>query len=110
MAVYSNLTVDQGSDISYTIDVTDSNGDSINLSGYTVAGQIRKSYSSLTSVSFTAAVTNTSTGEVTISLTSTQTNDMKAGRYLYDVEMTSSGGTVTRILEGQIEVIAGVTR
>jgi len=35
---------------------------------------------------------------------------MKAGRYLYDVEMTSSGGTVTRILEGQIEVIAGVTR
>jgi len=110
MAVYSNLTVDQGSDISYTIDVTDSNGDSINLSGYTVAGQIRKSYSSLTSVSFTAVVTNTSTGEVTISLTSTQTNDMKAGRYLYDVEMTSSGGTVTRILEGQIEVIAGVTR
>jgi len=110
MAVYSNLTVDQGSDISYTIDVTDANGDAINLSGYTVAGQIRKSYSSLTSVSFTAVVTNTSTGEVTISLTSTQTNDMKAGRYLYDVEMTSSGGTVTRILEGQIEVIAGVTR
>jgi len=110
MAVYSNLTVDQGSDITYTIDVTDSNGDPVNLSGYTVAGQIRKSYASLTAVDFTATVTNTSTGEVTINLTSTQTNDMKAGRYLYDVEMTSSGGTVTRILEGQIEVIAGVTR
>lgn len=110
MAVYSNLTVDQGSDITYSIDVTDANGDAVNLTGYTIAGQIRKSYSSSTAVSFTAAVTNVSTGEVTISLSSSQTNAMKAGRYLYDVEMTSSAGVVTRVLEGQIEVMAGVTR
>ena len=110
MAVYSNLTVDQGSDITYTIDVTDSDGNSVNLTGYTIAGQVRKSYSSSTAVDFTAAVTNASNGTVTISLSSTQTNNMKAGRYLYDVEMTSTGGTITRILEGQIEVMAGVTR
>ena len=44
-----------------------------------------------------------------IGLTNTQTNAMKAGRYVYDVEITSSGGTKTRVLEGQIEITPGVT-
>ena len=48
MAVYSNIVVDQGADYSAGIDVTDSDGDALNLTGYTVAGQIRKTYSSST--------------------------------------------------------------
>ena len=43
MAIYSNLTVDQGSNFQADIDVTDTDGDALNLAGYTVAGQIRKS-------------------------------------------------------------------
>ena len=39
-----------------------------------------------------------------------QTNALAAGRYVNDVEMTSSGGGVTRVLEGQVEVTPGVTR
>jgi hypothetical protein len=35
---------------------------------------------------------------------------MKFGRYVYDVEITSSGGTVSRVIEGQVEVMPGVTR
>jgi len=42
-------------------------------------------------------------------LTNAQTNAMKAGRYVYDVEITSSGGTKTRVLEGQLEITPGVT-
>ena len=34
---------------------------------------------------------------------------MKAGRYVYDVEI-NSGGTITRVVEGQVEVTPGVTR
>lgn len=110
MAVYSNLTVDQGSDVTFTIDVTDTNGDVLNLTGYSAAGQIRKSFSSSTAVDFTATITNATRGEVTLQLSNTQTNAMKAGRYLYDVEITSSGGAKTRVLEGQLEVMAGVTQ
>ena len=36
MAVYANLTVDQGTDFSSAIDVTDSDGDPVSLVGYTV--------------------------------------------------------------------------
>jgi hypothetical protein len=110
MAVYSNLTVDQGSDATFTIDVTDTNGGALNLTGYTVAGQIRKSFSSSTAVDFVASVSSALNGEVTLTLSNSVTNGMKAGRYLYDVEITSSGGSKTRVLEGQLEVMAGVTQ
>lgn len=110
MAIYSNLTIDQGSTFKADIDVTDADGDALNLAGYTVAGQLRKNYSSSTSTDFTASVTSTTNGTIRISLSATQTNGLKAGRYVYDVEITSSTGEVTRVLEGQVEVTPGVTR
>lgn len=111
MAIYSNLTIDQGSTFSVEIDVTDSSGDPLNLTGYTVAGQIRKTYSSSTFTNFTASVYNTIGGIVKIELSATTTNAMKAGRYVYDVEITqTSSGDITRIVEGQLEVKPGVTK
>lgn len=111
MAVYSNIVVDQGADYSAGIDVTDSDGDALDLTGYSAAGQIRKTYSSSTAVNFTASVASPATsGVVNIGLTNAQTNAMKAGRYVYDVEITSSGGTKTRVLEGQLEITPGVTQ
>jgi hypothetical protein len=49
-------------------------------------------------------------GKITLALTSTQTNALVAGRYVYDIEITSSGSAITRVLEGQLEVTPGVTR
>jgi len=110
MAIVSNLTVDQGTTFSANIDVSDESGNAQNLSGYTVAGQIRKTYDSTGYTAFTATVTNAAQGTINISLTPAQTNAFSAGRYVYDVEITSSGGVVTRVLEGQVEVTPGVTR
>ena len=110
MAIVSNLTVDQGSTFSASIDITDTEDNILTLTGYTVAGQIRKTYDSTISVDFSASVSNASTGEVTISLTPAQTNALVAGRNVYDVEITSAGGTVTRVIEGQLEVTPGVTQ
>jgi len=111
MAVYSNIVIDQGADYSASIDVTDSDGDTIDLSGYTAAGQIRKTYSSSTAVNFTVSIASPATaGTLNIGLSNTQTNAMKAGRYVYDVEITNSGGVKTRVLEGQVEITPGVTQ
>ena len=111
MAIYSNLSVDQGTTFSVEIDVTDSAGDALDLTGYTVEGQIRKTYTSSTSTSFTSSVYNANGGTVKIELSATTTNGMKAGRYVYDVEITKTATSeVTRIVEGQIEVRPGVTR
>ena len=110
MAIYSNLTIDQGSSFLAYVDVTDSSGNALNLNGYSVAGQIRKTYSSLTAVSFSATVSNATAGTISLALGDTVTNAMKPGRYVYDVEILTSSGTRTRVLEGQVEVTPGVTQ
>jgi len=110
MAVYANLTVDQGSDFSSTITVEDVNGNVTNLSGYTARGQVRRTYNSVTSFSLTATIASAGAGQIGISMDATTTGSMKPGRYVYDVEMISSGGVVTRVVEGQIEVMPRVTR
>jgi len=110
MAIVSNLTVDQGSTFNVEVEVTDVDGNVLVLTGYSVAGQMRKNYDSSTNTAFTGQVSNANLGLITISLTATQTNALVAGRYVYDVEITSNAGVVTRVLEGQLEVTPGVTR
>ena len=110
MASISNIFIDQGATFTTTVTVTDSNGDAVNLSGYSVAAQIRKTFLSSTATAFTATISNASSGEITISLTPTQTAALEAGRFVYDVVITASGGTKTRVVEGQVTVNPSVTR
>ena len=44
MASISNIFIDQGATFTTTVTVTDANGDAVNLSGYSVAAQIRKTF------------------------------------------------------------------
>lgn len=108
MAQKANLVIDQGSDFSTTIDVTDDDGNAVDLGTYTSAGQIRKHFTSLTAVNFT--VTTTSSGILTIALDADTSNEMEPGRYVYDVELTSNTGSITRILEGIVTITPSVTR
>ena len=43
-------------------------------------------------------------------LTTSQTSELKEGRYMYDVLITDTVGEVTRVVEGSVLVRAGVTR
>jgi|TARA_B110000305_G_scaffold176213_1_gene195022 hypothetical protein len=110
MAIIANLYIDQGTDYTITVDVTDSAGDILDLTGYTATAQIRKTYtSSSLSATFTTSI-SAAAGQVTISLTDTQTSALEAGRYVYDLNIESSGGVKTRVIEGQAVVTPGVTR
>lgn len=111
MAVYANIPIDQGSTFSSVVTVEGSDGLLFNLTGYTARGQIRKSYSSTTSTAFTCSITQPTLGRIELSLSANQTAALKAGRYLYDVEVVNtSSGAVTRVVEGQVEINPRVTR
>jgi len=111
MAIYSDIQVDQGADFSVEVTIEDATGNIANLTGYTVAGQIRKSYSSSTATNFSVSISNAAKGEITATLSNTTTAAMKAGRYLYDIEITkTSGGVKTRVIEGQVTVNPGITQ
>jgi len=109
MAQIQNIYIDQGTTFSLSLAVNDQSGDLKDLTGYTVAAQMRKSYSSTTSTNFTATVSLPEDGEVTISLTATQTSAIKAGRYVYDIEITGDGETL-RVLEGIVVINPEVTK
>ena len=110
MSSISNIFIDQGADYTSTVTVTDSSDSAVNLTGFSAAAQIRKSHLSSTSTAFTASISNASAGEITISLTDSQTTSLEAGRYVYDVVITSGSGAKTRVVEGQVTVNPSVTR
>ena len=117
MSQYEDITIDQGADQTIQLQLTDTSGAIKDLQGYTASGQIRKTYSSIDSdaVTFSTQIATPSTlGIVNLTLTNTQTSAMKAGRYVYDVELavtdSASNTLVERILEGQITVTPSVTR
>ena len=109
MATYSNLYIDQGSDFSFVVDVKPTVG-SIDLTNYTSRGQLRKSYTSTNAVDFILSIDNTNK-EINASLTSAQTSLIKAGRYVYDIELLSGDSTpiVKRVVEGQVDITPRVT-
>ena len=110
MATKANLVIDQGSTYSTTLNLTDENGDPLNLSGFTANSQIRKWYTSSNAVSFSTSI-NSISGQITLSLTALQTANLVATRYVYDVEITeTSTNAVSRIVEGIVTVTPEVTK
>lgn len=109
MATRVNILIDQGTDFTTSVNLTDNNGAQLNLTGMTAASQIRKTHSSSNATNFTTALAN-NTGTLTLSLNNSVTSSMSAGRYVYDVELTDSSNVVSRILEGIVTVTPEVTR
>lgn len=107
MAIKANLVIDQGATFASSIELLDQNDEAVDVTGFTARGQLRKHYSSTNSVSFSTALAN---GTLVISLTANQTANIISGRYVYDIELVDSIGTVTRILEGIVTVTPEVTR
>lgn len=110
MAAYTELTVEQYASFSTTVNVEDAAGDAINLTGYSAASQIRKSYYSSIANNFTASVTGIANGEITLSMTAANTALLTPGRYLYDLVITAPDSTKTRVVEGIVTITPGITQ
>ena len=106
----SNLLIYQGSDFIIDFTVENDNGTDFNLTGYSAACLIKKHYTSSTSTTVTGAIlTPPTSGQIQLSLGNAVTTAMKAGRYVYDVVITATTGQKTRVLEGSVSVLEGVT-
>jgi len=111
MAAIANLTIDQGASFSSDVTLRDSSNALFDLTGYTASAKMAKGYSSTrTRVAMTTTIaSDPATGVVTLSLTAVQTAALDApARYVYDLEVTT-GASVTRVIEGIINVRPNVT-
>ena len=106
MAAQHNLYIDQGADFSAEIGIYDDFNALWDLTGYSGAAKMKKSHYSSTSHNFTVSI---GTGKETHAMTAATTAAIESGRYLYDVVITASGGTKTRVIEGLVTINPGVT-
>ena len=110
MAGYAELTLEQGADFTTTVTVNGSNGSPTNLTSYTAAAQLRKSYYSTTANSFTVTVSNAANGELTMAMSAANTANLTPGRAVYDLLITSPTNVKTRVVEGIVTILPSVTR
>lgn len=110
MGTKVNLVVDQGATFETTINLTDDDGDLVDLTGYTGASQVRKHYTSSTPSANIAVTLDNANGTITLSMSANITANLVAGRYVYDVELTDPSSVVSRVIEGIVTVTPQVTR
>ena len=111
MAEYAILTAEQGTDTTFQVDVVDANRNPRDLTGISVAAKFRKQYNSNIVYEFTDSIgTPASGGIIKLHLDAAFTNTIDAGRYFYDVEITTVTDTTERIVEGILEITPAVTQ
>lgn len=112
MAAYVELYIDQGTTFNNIINLTDDvTNTPINVSGYVISSQIRRSYYSANiSANITCTLSNVANGEITMSMTAANTSNIKPGRYLFDVKTLDTSNQTSRVLEGIITVTPSCTR
>ena len=98
-----NFVLDQGATFEKTITAKNTAGVNVTISSGTTAAKMRQStYSGNNIHTFS---TSESGSNVTISMTATNTANVSAGQYNYDIEFTQSDGTtIERLAEGIITV------
>lgn len=110
-----DINIDQGSDFSIGITVSDSNGVR-NLSNFSARASMRPSASSPDSdaTDFSFDLTNRANGIIIMQLTHTVSRDMTAGTYLYDLEIFQGSApneeSVTRLMQGKVVINPEVTK
>ena len=110
-----DIEINQGATYQLTVTWKDSAGTAINLTGYTARMQVRETYSSAsTIVSLTDGSGITlggAAGTIAILISATTTAALTAPfSGVYDLELVSAGGVVTRLLQGAATVTPEVTR
>ena len=115
MANNYDLTINQGATLSLSAVWKDSADALINLSGYTAKMTLRTAYAAAGTVLYLSTsnggVSLSAYGTVTISAAATATAALSAPSFgVYDLELTSGGGAVTRLLEGGYVIRPEVTK
>jgi len=122
------FTIEQGATTDLLLEYKDSNGSPVDLSGYTARMQIRPSVDSTTTyLSITNVTASDGTGlnltpqsgSVTLPRTSgsiglfisaASSSALTFSEGVYDIELQSQSGIVTRLLEGIVKLSKEVTR
>lgn len=108
-----HMKLDQGSTFSLVLTYKDSNGDAINLSGYTARMQMRRNHEDTTLIDLTTEngriALGGSAGTVTLTIAAGDTAALPPVEGVYDLELVQ-GSVVDKLLAGTFSIAREVTR
>ena len=108
----ANLTIFGGANFSADFTVVDTGNAAYNFTGWTGSAQLAKSVAVGATLgaqaTFNVGFTSAYDGKFSLSLGSTTTGNLKEGRYVYNV-LVSSGTTIYSIANGNVLVYAGIS-
>ena len=123
MATVYNFDASQGSELSVRLNVKDTNGNAIDLSGYGARGVVKYRYSSASSlIDLSPTIVSGNSGQAWISvlidiyISGTQTVNLPVGQFVYDIERYPIGagedanGAVVKLMKGDFNVFPEVTQ
>lgn len=108
-----NLKIEKGATFTLPLTWKNENGSLVNLTGYTARMDIRSAAGAVTAI---AQLTSSSgitlggtAGTIVVTLSAATTAAITDTSGVYDLELVSAGGVVTRLLEGSVEFVEEVT-
>lgn len=105
MANTVNISVDQGADFSFTINAKESNGSNTNLTTYDLSAKFTKNFGTAQTHNMTITASQPTAGELTVTLPGTTSANVKSGRYVYEVFISSDQlSTKRRLREGILTI------
>jgi hypothetical protein len=121
-----NFLIEQGTTFQLELQYKDSNNNPIDLTGYSGRLQIRQTIPSTTvllclssslnpdgtGINFSGSngTTPPTSGSIGIYISAVSSSQLTFDQAVYDLEIESSGGFVTRLIEGNVQLSKEVTR
>lgn len=103
-----NIVIQKGTDFEETFSLTAEDGLGLNLTGFSATAKLKKHPSSTTSYDFSTVITIVDS-TIKIIMSDTVTSTLPSGRCYYDLIITSSGGVVSKVIQGTALVEESVT-
>jgi hypothetical protein len=108
-----DIICEQGTTFTRVVTYNDADGNPVNLTSYTARMKVRSSRGAegfyMTLIN-TRGISLQSNGEIEITIPATSTARVPSGSYRYDLEIVSTSGVVTRVIEGEFRISGEVTR
>lgn len=110
-----NLVIEQGTDFSHIVSLQNDDGSVLNLTGYDARMQIRSTVSTASvltelTVGNGGIEVNALAGQLRLNIDNATTSAMTWRSGVYDLEIISGAGVVTRVMQGNATLSLEVTR
>jgi len=110
LADFIEIQIEAGATFNIELLNSDVDGSAINLAGFSVYSQLRKSYYSTEYTDFEINVVDASNGIIQLELSAEVTSNIRPGRYVFDAIAENTSNVVIRLIEGIATVKPSATK